>query len=231
MNNSDYELSIEPLTSTTAKLVRIDGKIDINNYFEVSPNYQGYNSYKSPSKIIIDKWIYNNKEYIITEICNCSFSHCTNIVEIVIGENVNKISWNMYHCPKLQKITVHPNNKTFHSIDGVLFKKNKLVGFPLGRVGKYKIPTGTTHIGHFAFKSAAINQIIFPDSIIEIGRNAFYECNNIKEFIIPRSIKRVYFNNNINGKPISQTFYFKDDIMKSHPMKIEDLIKYSFHDS
>ena len=172
-----YQLNVSPITATTASLVNIHVN-DKCGIFSNLPNYIGYEYRQTPNELDIEKVNVNGKTYIITKIEETAFSHCRNLNVIRIGKDVEIIEWNMYCCTSLQNIFVDKENPNFHDIDGVLFQGNELVAFPQGRKGSYIVPKGTKKIRKHAFKSCALSKIIFPDTLQEIGINAFYECNH-----------------------------------------------------
>jgi hypothetical protein len=187
--------------------------------------YEGYNNYETDEVLRIDVGEYEEKKYTITEIKPCSVSHCRNVKEIVIGANVCKITWNMYECISLLKISVDAQNKVYHDIDGVLFKDKELIAFPHGRMGKYVVPDGTKKLGNCAFKSCRIEEIDLPESLEEIGVNVFYECKFLSEITLPAGIKKVSINCDKNLMPIKQKFYLAEDTEHSDPLTISEIIK------
>lgn len=218
-------LTIVPLTPKTAKLIKVTGPNNQNNTFINFGDYEGWNKYDTQEKLMISHGEYEGKRYLITEIQECTFSHCSKIKEIFIGKHVTKIKWNMYNCSSLLDIKVDKSNPVYQDKDGVLFKGNELIGFPPGRTGEYIIPEDTLKIGNTAFKSSQISSIILPEGLEEIGCNAFYECKKLKEIVLPLSIKKVKFNNNVDCKPIQQKFYLHGDKLKKRPYSIDEITK------
>ena len=218
-------LSIVPIIGKTAKLIKVTGIKDSKDIFSHLGEYEGFDKYGTPDKLRIEGGVYKNSKYIITEIQECSFSHCHLIKEIYIGWLVNRITWNMYQCNSLINIKVDKFNSVYKDIDGVLYKDKELIGFPPGRTGEYIVPDGTIKIGNTAFKSSQISNLILPEGLEEIGCNAFYECMNLKEIVLPLSIKRVCFNNDKGQKPIKQKIYLHDDKLKKRPYSITEIIK------
>jgi hypothetical protein len=82
----------------------------------------------------------------------------------------------------IKQVTVDLNNPLYFDIDGVLFSRKEkemhLVYFPARRrVDIYKIPVGTTHIDWHAFNASKnLEQIIIPNSVIDLNRLAFEDC-------------------------------------------------------
>ena len=221
--NEHYLLEVTPISETSAALTKIIAT-DEESIFAHTAIYGGKYIHVCPNEIVVEYGVHKNKIYQIEEIKTSSFSYKL-LKTITIGKNVRRITWNMYECKSLENIFVDKDNKNFYDIDGVLFHKKELLAFPQGRTGIYRIPNGIKKIGNHAFKSCNLSKIIFPNTLEEIGQNAFYECKNIAEFILPLSIKRVYSNNDIGNKPITQTFYLSSDQAKNRPLTITDIIE------
>lgn len=91
----------------------------------------------------------------------------------------------------ISSFTVDENNKYFCSIDGSLFSKDKteLVHYATGRkTTSYTIPDTVTKICDAAFYQAVnLSSIIIPDSVTEIGSQAF-NYSTITKLEIPDSV-------------------------------------------
>jgi len=82
----------------------------------------------------------------------------------------------LFGSDSLQRINVAKGNPKFASEDGVLFDKDKkmLVCFPCGRTGTYTVPESVLEIGEDAFNGCdRLEELIIPNSVTEIGRFAF----------------------------------------------------------
>ncbi len=53
------------------------------------------------------------------------------------------------------------------------------------------LPRTVEHIGMYAFSGISVNEILFPDSLISLGLDAFSQCKNIKEIVIPEGVKSI----------------------------------------
>ena len=102
----------------------------------------------------------------------------------------------------MSSITVHHNNPSYTSVNGVLFNKDKttLIQYPAGRHGDfptdlyegYYIPETVVKIGEGAF--AYCENLIFiamPDSLTEIGEYAFFHCTGLTTLIMPDSVPEI----------------------------------------
>ena len=217
-------MNISPVTETTGALININIE-DTAGFFAKLPTYIGHDYCPTPNELLIENGIIDGRIYKITTIEETAFSHCRNLKILRIGKSVEIIKWNMYKCVSLTDIIVDKENPNYYDIDGVLFKEKELIAFPQGRTGTYIVPNGIEKIGKHAFKSCNLSSIVFPETLHEIGINAFYECNKIKEFILPKSIKKIHSNSNVGTKPFTQKFYLSSDVVKSNPLSISEVTK------
>ena len=120
------------------------------------------------------------------------------VTEIIIPENVTKIdqldvgNGAISNCFKLEKIVVDDNNKTYCSVDGVLYDKEKtnILHVPYALKGDITIPYGISKIRFRAFASRGITNVIIPESVTFIDSNAF-ESNKLANLIIPSSVTSI----------------------------------------
>lgn len=79
----------------------------------------------------------------------------------------------------LTNIVVDENNNAYSSEDGVLFNKEKteLIQYPKGKYGvSYTIPDTVVRIGDNSFYSCdELNEIFIPDSVTSVGESAFFD--------------------------------------------------------
>lgn len=95
------------------------------------------------------------------------------------------------------KLRVAEGNATYKSIDDVLIlnKAGTKVIMASRNATTYNIPNTVTEIGQNAFyycnKMTSIN---IPDSVTTIGAKAFYRCSSLKEITIPQSVTSIGAN-------------------------------------
>jgi hypothetical protein len=107
-----------------------------------------------------------------------------------------------YDVDKLDAILAFLSDmQQYESDNGVLFNKDKteLIAFPNGRKGDYVIPNSVVEIGIQAFNACSgLSSVTFPDSIKAIGYWAFAGCSGFTSVVIPDSvtvIKKFTFEN------------------------------------
>jgi hypothetical protein len=99
------------------------------------------------------------------------------------------------HIPaSVAEIDVHPDNRKYASICGVLFNKNmdELLYFPRSRKGDYVVPASAVRIGATAFAECReLTSVVIPASVTEIGNGAFCGCVRLVSVVIPESVKKI----------------------------------------
>ena len=121
----------------------------------------------------------------VIKILDHAFSNCTSLESITIGSGVESLGdeW-IASCRRLENITVSPENKTYSSVDGVLFNKDKseLSAYPIGnKRSSYTIPDGVTKIDQKAFYGCRyIESLTIPVSVAEIEASALGNCYDIR---------------------------------------------------
>lgn len=121
----------------------------------------------------------------VTTVYDTAFSNCTSLESITIGSGVENLGngW-IDSCRRLANIIVSPENKTYSSVDGVLFNKDKseLLAYPIGnKRSSYTIPDGVAKIDQKAFYGCRyIETLTIPASVKEIEDSALGNCYDIR---------------------------------------------------
>ena len=159
---------------------------------------------------------YEGKIYPVTSIGEKAFLN-TGLTSVTIPASITSIESEAFRlCSRLEKFVVAEDSKTFSSMDGILFSKDKrtILDFPNGKVIKeYRIPEGVTAIGDNTFESCwnltsitipksvttigdnafkgclKMTSLTIPEGVTSIGSNAFMECNELTSVTIPKSVK------------------------------------------
>jgi len=122
----------------------------------------------------------------IVEISKGVFESLHETEVIRIPQTVDKLDWSFWHCRKLKTIDVDKDNKSYSSIDGVLYSKDHrvLYAYPNMHGSIYEVPEGVETIERFAFKDCDnIELIILPSTLKLIKLNAFYRATNLKRVV------------------------------------------------
>lgn len=104
----------------------------------------------------------------IVEISKGVFESLHEAEIVKIPQTISKLDWSFWHCRNLKSIEVHQENKTYSSIDGVLYSKDHkvLYAYPNKHGSIYEVPEGVEIIEKFAFKDCDnIKMIMLPSTI------------------------------------------------------------------
>lgn len=107
-----------------------------------------------------------------------AFGYCDGLQAVTIGSGVTAIGEGaFYRCSALTEIQVHTANKSYASIDGVLFnlEKTELLQYPCGKQDSaYTVPDGVGAIHEAAFAWVEnLTSVTLPSSVRTLGKNAF----------------------------------------------------------
>ena len=156
----------------------------------------------------------------LTKINSDTFQSCTGLVNIIIPDSVTGIDWEAFeNCSSLASITipnsvtriysgrsfigcssltafnVSANNNYYSSSDDgkILYNKDKttLLAYP-SATGDVTIPDSVTEIGDDAFYNCdALTSVTIPNSVTEIGDDAFENCGSLTSVTIPDSVTSI----------------------------------------
>lgn len=139
----------------------------------------------------------------VTHLSERSFTGFTSLKKINIPETIKNIyPLSFLNCPNLVEINVNPKNPYLSSEKGILFNKKRtvIIVYPQGKAeSKYET----------------------PDTVIEIGSRAFLNSRNLKNIVIPKSIKTIN-NYAFSGTNFEALFlhekieYIGEDVFSNH---------------
>jgi len=160
----------------------------------------------------------------VTEIRRDAFWGCASLKSITIPDSVTLIdSYAFRDCIGLKEFIVASDNEKYSSLDGVLFNKDKtvLMYFPTAKAGSYTIPNSVTEIGGNAFSGCTgLKSVTIPNRTTIIERAAFDGCMSLSSVTIPNEYKWIEwqwaFNNCVNLTSV---------IIRGRTVKIEKIIK------
>ena len=133
----------------------------------------------------------DNIEYIGRD----AFEDCI-IEEIIIPSTVKKIELYSFNgLYELKSITVDEKNEWYKSVDGVLYDKHmtNLILYPSKKQNnKFIVPDTVKEIGENAFKgNFYIKNITIPDNVERIGSLAFSACISLESIILPENLSLI----------------------------------------
>ena len=119
----------------------------------------------------------------VAQVGSLAFHDCTGVTTIEIGSSLDSIGLAAF-CGslKLKNFIVSKSNTKLSTIDGVLFKMNRLIRFPNKLSASYTIPKSVTSIeGHAFCGCTDLVNIFIPTNVKSIGVDAFYGCTKLAE--------------------------------------------------
>lgn len=118
----------------------------------------------------------------VNRIGNNSFYGCKNITEINLDCNAEVIEEAAFgDCDALETININGSTKSI---------KRSAFGY-CENLSSVTLGNEIEFIGNRAFASAAIRDIVFPNSLRDIDEEAFYNCVNLKNITIGNNIKTI----------------------------------------
>jgi serine/threonine protein kinase len=118
-----------------------------------------------------------------------SFKFCTSLTIIDIPKKLTFLSDKAFTgCSAIKSFNVDKENEYYCSIDGVLYNKSvtKLIKFPAGkRLNTFTIPDTVCEIGNEAFaECATLESITCGNKILKFGNNVFDDCKALNKCYI-----------------------------------------------
>ena len=129
-----------------------------------------------------------------------AFSNTEKLEKLVVPASLDDIgssgSVPFYICNAMKAFEVHKDNKTFASVDGVLFDKNieTLLKYPKGRSGEYVVPETVKKIDKYSFYEVyELTKITLPKSLTEIASSAFAHIKQLTTITLPENLEQIGF--------------------------------------
>lgn len=160
---------------------------------------------------------HNSVQYTVTEIGRYSFANrdmksislpstitrmgkygiyaCRYLISLTIPKSVEVIEEGAIPQNPLTTLTVENGNKSYVSVDNVLFNKDKTILLQYAcrlPASSYTIPNTVTRVANMAFDNCDnLVEVTIPESVTEIGQNAFLQCSILERVRIPASVTKI----------------------------------------
>lgn len=99
-----------------------------------------------------------------------------------------------FESPEVTSYALSEGKSAFRVIDGVLFTKDckKLLAFPQGRAGSYKIPESVKEIAPGAFFNCQhLKEVVLNEDLEVISDSAFYLCESLEDIKMNKSLRMI----------------------------------------
>jgi hypothetical protein len=123
------------------------------------------------------------------------FFGCGSLTNVFIPASMTNIGVAAFtSCTGLTGFAIDALNPAYSTVDGVLFDKNQstLVEFPAGLAGNYSIPDSVINIGSDAFYfCTGLTSVIMGTNVTSIGDSAFCACTSLATVNIPIGVTSI----------------------------------------
>ncbi|CAN5405054.1 hypothetical protein BH23VER1_BH23VER1_24770 [soil metagenome] len=166
----------------------------------------GNGTYSSPGGVLFDKSETTLLQYPggrpgdyaippgVTKIAQWAFGGCELLTSLSIPASYKENISLVINGQTLGAINVDPQNKTFSSVDGVLYnhEQTTLIRYPQGREGSYTVLPSTTTIAESAFsRCGGLTEVILPDGLVAIKNMALYSCESLTHIYLPSYVASI----------------------------------------
>lgn len=173
----------------------------------------------------------------VVEIADFGLANAEYLTKITIGKNVAKINdWSLTNCQKLKEFVVHPENKYFTTIDGILYTKDltELISYPNGKTelkrdekdkacggGELILPKECKVIRpNAAYLCGNLYTVKLNEGLEKIGDKAFLKCWHYSELVIPSTVTEIG----------ADAFSYTDTLQKLEiPSNVKSIGNYAFY--
>lgn len=110
-----------------------------------------------------------------------AFDCCKNLQRAVIPSTLTEIPGNaFYECTSLADVEI---------AEGVtVIGESAFSGCPANNL---RIPGTVTSVGEYALRGSGIMEAVLPESLVSMGRCAFYNCKDLQKIVIPSTLQQV----------------------------------------
>ena len=159
--------------------------------------------------------------YGVIGLSNDAFRECKLIEHISLPATLGILDAKSFSsCSNLECITVDDKNKSYCSVDGVLYSKDKTsLLFCPPRIKDISIPDSVKRIENDAFNGCSLlKSVVLPNGLEYIGHSAFRNCSNLASINIPASVTE------FGGLAFDGTLWLKEQREKKPLVIVNDTI-------
>ena len=169
---------VATITKYTGSAMTLTIPETLGGYAVQGIGYEAFDSYKSLQEIIIPD--------SITKIDRYAFDDCSNLSKVVLSKNLETLSRGAFrNCDALTSIAIP---RSLRNTDSTYYE-GPFSG--CDNLTNVTFETGIAVIPEDLFKGSGLERITLPDTLTEIGYQAFDSCKKLQEIVIPDSVTKV----------------------------------------
>ena len=122
------------------------------------------------------------------------FEGCSLIERITLPESIELIQAGAFRdLTSLVEITLAESNENYKIEGGNLYNKDGsiLLRYVEKNEDLFEIPEGVKTIASYAFEDSALENVIFNEELQTLNSNAFVDCTQITELVLPLGLKEI----------------------------------------
>lgn len=157
---------------TVIRVSALDFTVGDFSYTTLEDNKVAVTGWSLPSNsdVVIPATVtYENVDYIVAVIGSVGSG---TLKSLYISETIEDIGDGFFYNNKINKFTIHPDNKFFKVVDGNLYSKDGTV---------------------FVACPKSIKNLIIADGVKEIAEDAVSKCSYLESVVLPKSLEIIYW--------------------------------------
>lgn len=156
----------------------------------------GFTNAFAEETAVPDTVVFKGTPVPVTAVSSGAFSDAASLKRIAIGAFVSSLNGSAFDMAyALEEITVSDENAYYSDNGGILFNaaKTALLKYPAAKKGgTYKVPSGITSIGDYAFKdNNNLTNITLSQTLVKIGSHSFENMNRLLGVNLPATVSSI----------------------------------------
>jgi len=205
----DHDFNVDGINYKITSSSDMTVSVTYNGYYENYDEWGNYTQKFNPQgyvsgEVVIPETVpYNGTTYTVTGIGDNAFYDCY-MTSVTIPKSITNIGYDAFaNCTSLQSVNI-TDLATWFSIDFLNTTGNPLCYAELlylngEEVKDLVVPNTVTEIGENAFYNCtSLTSVTIPNSVTSIGYYAFYGCENLAVITIPNSVTSIDYTAFLN---------------------------------
>lgn len=127
------------------------------------------------------------RESVLSEVGDYAFFRCKELTSLTLSTVITDVNYLSFEESGLASLSFYGGGN-LHAEDGAVFSSNGriLYYYPLCAQESFVVPYGVTQIADNAFRNNVnLSSIVFADSVLSVGQNAFRGCKELSSVHFP----------------------------------------------